>query len=318
MPIFYSSLRRKNQSVWNFGHNLPCTKLSSFNVCYLVRTSASTYYDYTLVKRKWERIVNRGFGRSNGIQDYAPPLTVASTATTAQGGAMLEGIREGVQGVSRLIAAGLGELSSVPAPSSPSLGQRPSRRQHSAQPSSSSVSTYTTNVSDSTRLSQSSASSLGDESTLREGGGAGEKDTDGGMELLMVRDTGENPTPNASPALERMLSDSSSDIDNEGKALANERTMKIHKRKSRGRANPPLLPFPSNSFDPSTITDSTRTKRPGTNGLPPVASIPGVGSLIAVSSSGDQPVASWVDSVGKKWEEIQRGHTYVLSSTVGN
>jgi hypothetical protein len=232
---------------------------------------------------------------------------------------MLEGIREGVQGVSRLIAAGLGELSPVPAPSSPSLGQKPSRR-HSTQPSTSSVSTYTTNVSDSTRLSQSSASSLGDESTLREEGGDNEKDTDGGTELLVARDTGEHPTLSASLALERMLSDSSSDIDSDGKALANERTMKIHRRKSRDRAKPPpLLPLSSNSFDPSTTTDSTgvkhifKAKRASTNGPPPVASIPGVGSLAAVSSSGDQPVASWVDSMGKKWEEIQRGHTYVLS-----
>lgn len=50
-------------------------------------------------------------------------------------------------------------------------------------------------------------------------------------------------------------------------------------------------------------------------GLPLVAS--SIGSLAVGGGSADvQPgVSSWVGSVGKKWEEIQRGSTYVISTS---
>jgi hypothetical protein len=280
--------------------------------------------------------VNRGFSRSNGISDYATLNSTSAASATAQsqGGAMLEGIREGVQGVSRMIAAGLGDLAPVPVASSPSPAsasrQKAARRRHSTQPSSSSVSTYATDTSDSTRLSQSSASSLGDESVLREEG-------EGHSEQMEaeVRDTSSKPDTSADTVCERKRnfrpSDSSFDVGSKGRpspsSIASERTTKIHRRKSRDRASsPPPSAFTSESLVSSTITSPTanstsmkhspKTKRSSMNGLPPATSIPGLGSLTGVNSSGGQPVASWVDSVGKKWGEIQRGPTYVPFSFI--
>jgi hypothetical protein len=234
---------------------------------------------------------------------------------------MLEGIREGVQGVSRLIAAGLGELSAAPAPSSPTpistSRQTPARRRHLAQPSSSSISTYATNASNSTRLSQSSASSLGDEP-----GEAERDDEDEREEALMLKYSDAKPIVNASPEWkpnsgpsESSFGISSKDSDRPSISFSPERTAKIHRRKSRDCSSPPS----SKSFDLSTTTSPSvvapsakqtlKAKRASVNMLPPVASIPGLGSLTTVGGSGGQPVASWV---GKKWEEIQSGSTYAL------
>jgi hypothetical protein len=277
---------------------------------------------------------------------------MTGTAAQLQGGAVLEGIREGVQGVSRLIAAGLGELSSGPSPSSippsPVTGSTPSqtraaRRRHSTQPSSSSASTFTTNASNSTRLSQSSASSLGDDGALREEGGErdGEGEGEGEREdreeesdVTTVKDTRvtRSMSPNAAVVKQQNSRLSESHFDSGSKErhslppsppMASERTIKIHRRKSR---DPPPSAFTSKSFDVSTTASSPtadsarakqtlKAKRASMSGLPPAASIPGLGSWTAVSGSGGEPVASWVGSVGKKWEEIQLGSTYVLFSS---
>ena len=231
---------------------------------------------------------------------------------------MLEGIREGVQGVSRLIAAGLGELSSAPVSSSPTptstSRQTAARRRHLARPSSSSISTYATNASDSTRLSQSSASSLEDEP-----GEAERNDEDEWEEALMLKYSDAKPIVDANPnrKLNSGLLESGFGINSKDRTSISspERTAKIHRRKSRDCSGPSS----SRSFDlstttsPSVVTPSPKqtlkAKRASVNALPPVASIPGLGSLTAIGGSGGQPVASWV---GKKWEEIQNGSTYAL------
>jgi len=102
-----------------------------------------SYANYNIVKRKWERIVNRGFGKSLSPGDASanapstspsssllstspspttsslvnsnfPLSSVLSPTTNAPGAAVVfEGIKEGVQGMSRLIAAGLESIVQV-------------------------------------------------------------------------------------------------------------------------------------------------------------------------------------------------------------
>jgi hypothetical protein len=230
---------------------------------------------------------------------------------------MLEGIREGVQGVSRFIAAGLaiGELSAPsPSPSpSPLPATRPMRRTHSTAPSSnSSISTYTTK---STRFSQSSASSLGEEPPHTP------LEDDDTAQVLMVHDTGATPTMSPNPAFmhkqqqrqEHARSARSSFEAPQDTSTSN----KIHRRKSRDIptlgevfgssqvSSPPRSASPS--IDPSAKLEATKAKRASLNGsaFPPISSIPGLGSLTVGTTS--PPVSSWVGSVGKKWEELQRG-----------
>jgi hypothetical protein len=65
--------------------------------------------ELTQLKRKWERIVARGLERQHG------PTASISSAPAARAPAnadMLDGFREGVQGVGRLLVAGLADLTS--------------------------------------------------------------------------------------------------------------------------------------------------------------------------------------------------------------
>lgn len=204
---------------------------------------------------------------------------------------MLEGIREGVQGVSRFIAAGLaiGELST---PSSPA------RRTHSAAPSSSSsVSTSTTK---STRLSQSSASSFGEEQLI--------EDSDA-MQVLMVYDTGATPTMSPNPAFMQLHDqrDDGFEAHQETSIPSPPATAsEMHRRKSRDPIQSSSSTRPSSpSNDPSAKRDATKAKRESISGFPQVSSIPGLGLIAAGANS--PPVASWAGSVGKRWEELQRG-----------
>ncbi|CAA7257294.1 unnamed protein product [Cyclocybe aegerita] len=89
------------------------------------------------LKRKWERIVNRGFEKSQSPSSVVPsspsptPTSLNASATPPStnqsyassngplpGAVVLEGIKESVQGVSRLIAAGLESIGGTTAPSS--------------------------------------------------------------------------------------------------------------------------------------------------------------------------------------------------------
>jgi hypothetical protein len=57
----------------------------------------------------------------------------------------------------------------------------------------------------------------------------------------------------------------------------------------------------------SAENEKKMANRASRNELPPVSTIPGLGSLSAAS----QPVSSWMGSASKKWEELQKGPTYV-------
>lgn len=156
--------------------------------------------------------MNRGVERElysvpvNGIHD--------------SGSVVFEGIKEGVQGVSRLLAASFSTSTSVaPAPSPassrrqpksrpPSLSHTLNRKSHSAKESDSSISTYATSRSaTTTRLSQSSQSSFGEEynGIVEESQsaeavlGQDEDEDDPNIQVLMVRDTGATPTMSPNP-----------------------------------------------------------------------------------------------------------------------
>ncbi|KZT68884.1 hypothetical protein DAEQUDRAFT_670551 [Daedalea quercina L-15889] len=250
--------------------------------------------ELTQLKRKWERIVSRGMDRAS---ISAPSSSVASPLSP------LDGIKEGVQGVSRLL---LGDLSS-PGASSPTVPVQPvagfatmSRaaahrsRGHVNSQSTSSISTTGT-TSTSVRLSQSSASSLAfddppqelDEKVEGEGKGEGKGEGEAEEHRGSVE---------ISPA----------------SAL---RAAKLHRRKSRDSAptRPPESPTTPNAASvtsPTSTSSARASKRASLNlssGLPPPA-IPGVGALAV------QPVSSWMEtvgsSVGRKWDEIQKGETF--------
>jgi len=276
------------------------------------------------LKRRWERIISRGFETSN------------SDSTQSQsGGAVLEGIREGVQGVSRFIAAGLaiGELS--PPPTSAS-SQPDIRRTHTSNHSNSSISTTTTK---STRFSQSSTSSIGEESLLkdekRDLGPSGEDDN---VHVLIVRDTGATPTMSPNPHFVRKQqqhqeqqerakafapSSSHSSFETEPDCFPSgsmHKSTKAHRRKSRNSSN---LTFPFDnlvspmdavSITPSVDLEREASKRASMNAsaFPPVSSIPGLG-LLAAAAASPPVVSSWVGSVGKKWEELQCGSGFSKS-----
>lgn len=93
-----------------------------------------------------------------------------SILNTGSSGVVFEGIKEGVQGVSRILAAGLSmadyqQPASLPASLASHFQARSSMSMHSANSSNSSISTTTTFASRSTnaRFSQSSFSSIGEE-----------------------------------------------------------------------------------------------------------------------------------------------------------
>lgn len=235
---------------------------------------------------------------------------------------MLDGIREGVQGVSRLLAAGLGELSSaasLPSPVSSSRSPGAPRQSHSTQTSSSSVSTYATTASKSARLSQSSASSLEDSSgelpAHEEVEEKGKRDQ--GVEVHVINGVGTPLTPstNSVPAVHKP------NCGQESCSNVSKSTRKTHRRMSRDTSQPLSPSLSSRSIDLSTTSPSSgsfkrtlKAKRMSGAALPLVASpTPVLGSLTAAGmSAGVQPsVSSWVGSVGKKWEEIQRASTYV-------
>lgn len=241
---------------------------------------ASQEAELTQLKRKWERIVNRGFDRVYAANGITPPQSTS--------GPVLEGIKEGVQEVSRMIATGLGEYGSTPPnPTNPIL--TPSRT-HSTHQSTSSV---ITSCSGGTQPSHSSANSsiIEDDfpSDLPEEG-----EVLGKQNQVRVLDEAAQsfsctPIPEDSTAV---------DIT---KASLNEKISKTLRRRSRD------VPFETVEKDPLKLGQARQQER--RSPTLPTSSMPGLGTL----PSG---TPSWVlGTVGKKWEELQRTETYVYSHT---
>ncbi|KAG6877556.1 hypothetical protein C0993_006053 [Termitomyces sp. T159_Od127] len=251
------------------------------------------------LKRKWERIVNRGFLNNPS----------ASVSTSQGNGAVFEGI---VGGVGRFIAAGLaiGEQRS-PSPS-PSSVTRP--LPHSYFQSSA------THAIKSSPLSQSPASSIAEGSALalatNEEAGDGEL-----AQILMVHDTGATPTMSPNPAFEHHRQQQQQQYitqpDLEVPPLNNPKLFRRKSRDVHSRAPVPCEgPSTSSSQFESNLEatqaakkEAMRAKRAtvhGTN-FPPVSSIPGLAALTVGPAS---PVPSLVESVGKKWEGLQSSFTF--------
>lgn len=231
------------------------------------------------LKRKWEKIVNRGFDRVYAANGITPPQSMP--------GPVLEGIKEGVQEVSRMITAGLGDYGSAP-PNSTNSVPTPSRT-HSTRQSTSSV---TTSSSGSTRFSHSSANSplIEDDFPLepRE-----EDEVLGKKDQIQIFDE-LSQSPSCAPILE-----DSTAVDISKSGLDEHKASKTLRRRSRD------VPSETTGKAPSELAQVRQ--REGKLLLLPASSMPGLGTL----PSG---TPSWVlGTVGKKWEEFQRTETYVYS-----
>ncbi|KAF7326354.1 hypothetical protein MVEN_02621700 [Mycena venus] len=266
------------------------------------------------LKRKWERIVSRGFTSPHNVSTPTTstsssfPSTSTSAAslssfgtsvsgsslenaTSANGGAVLDGIREGVQGVGRFIAA----LSPTAAAHSHSyfesvISPRPNGRYRRASPN---------------RRNRPSAPQRIPARRRKRG----EED---GAQVLMVHDTGATPTMSPNPAFrarqqqrERQptggttgTGDSSAEAEEEF-FFAQAQAASFVPAKS-----------PTKSFTPpqsQTPTPPPTAKRSavhhggslGAAGLAPL--VDGVG-LNAPAAT----VSAWVGTVGKKWGELQK------------
>lgn len=247
--------------------------------CMELRTQlASQEEELTQLKRKWEKIVNRGFDRVYAANGITPPQSTS--------GPVLEGIKEGVQEVSRMITAGLSDHGSAPPNSAhPILALS---RTHSTHQSTSSV---TTSSSGSTRFSQSSANSslVEDDFPLgpEEGQALGKKD-----QVRTLEEISQSPT--CTPILENPTT-----VDILKTSLDETKISKTLRRRSRD------VPSETTGRVPSKLSQGRQ--REGKPPMLPTSSMPGLGTL----PSG---TPSWVlGTVGKKWEELQRTETFAKS-----
>ncbi|OCH87776.1 hypothetical protein OBBRIDRAFT_132814 [Obba rivulosa] len=256
--------------------------------CLELRTQLAMHEaELALLKRKWERIVSRGMDRA---------YSSAGSSTAPANAAVLDGIKEGVQGVGRLL--GISELSSPtsspqlhpPSTSTTRATLPPKVRadlRHAPTQSTSSVSTAgttSTRASSSSgydprvRLSQSSVSSVDD--VPREE----DEECSSGVRSAEVE---------LSPA----------------SAL---RAAKLYRRKSRDRPVPGIaVSQDSASREDEDDTVTYRNTRPR-------AEVDESRSAKRASLQGSLPPgSSWMgsvgSSVGRKLEQLQKGDTFTKS-----
>jgi len=279
------------------------------------------------LKRKWERIVSRGFsgGPPPGSTAIGNRLHNAFDASDAspQTAAMLNGIREGMQGVGRFIA-GLGVEATMN--STPNKGsekeddvavlptpilQRKSKQNRADRESNSSVSTSSTDAS--SRLSQSSMSSIEDVSP----------------DDNVDRADGEETKLKRSPVLPEEV------VYPTRIQKRSSNSMRRRKDLSISHASFTLLPTQTHIANDETPVSSKedapesqqrpshkRTATMSSAALPPPSSIPGL-STLATGNINPLPLptfSSWVDtmgkSVGKKFEQMQGGRVHKRASTL--
>ncbi|KAJ7442496.1 hypothetical protein B0H11DRAFT_2204427 [Mycena galericulata] len=243
------------------------------------------------LKRKWERIVSRGFTSPHNSSLASTSSGTASgssienspTPTSANGGAVFDGIREGVQGVGRFIAA----FSPTPYSSFESV------LPHGMHSPSSSMSTMATSTSagKSTRLSQSSVSSIGEEPCPPSAERAAD-DADG-AQVLMVHDTGATPTMSPNPEF------------NARRQQRSRERLRTPDSSAEAEADFFLASAQAATSTPAPARPGAAKRASSTNALPGLA---GVVESVA-------PVSAWVGTaVGKKWEELQRAPTFAKNS----
>ena len=248
--------------------------------CMELRTQlASQEEELTQLKRKWERIVNRGFDRVYVANGITPPQSTS--------GPMLEGIKEGVQEVSRMITAGLSDYGSAPLNS-----VHPVSALSRTHPTRWSTSSITTSSSGSTRFSHTSAnSSLVEDDFLSESPEEGEV-TGKRDQTRIFEEVSQSPT--CAPILENLAA-----VEISKTSLDEDRVSKAFRRRSRDAPSGATRKVPSKF--------GQGRPREGKSPVLPTSSMPGLGTL----PSG---TPSWVlGTVGKKWEELQQTETYVYS-----
>ncbi|KAF9652412.1 hypothetical protein BDM02DRAFT_3183795 [Thelephora ganbajun] len=248
--------------------------------CMELRTQLASQEDeLAQLKRKWEKIVNRGFDRVYATNGMTPPQGTS--------GPVLEGIKEGVQEVSRMIAAGLGDYDSSPSNSTKSV-PAPAKT-HSTHQSTSSV---TTSSSGSTQFSHSSANS-----SLVENGFPFEPPERGEVsrektQARIFEEASQSPT--YTPILEN-----STVVDISKTGPDEVKISKTLRRRSRE------VPSETTGRVPPKLGQVQQ--REGKSPMLPTSSMPGLGTL----PSG---TPLWVlGTVGKKWEELQRTETFTKS-----
>lgn len=224
------------------------------------------------LKRKWERIVRREFGR-----DIPPTSTPASPATST----VLNGLVGGVRALAAATTSPpLTPSTSRPRPSSSAVANREKSQSASNSVSSTTTTTTTSSVPSavgSPCLSQSSMSSVAETKT-----GSGKVDSQ--REEVIARDSGGmNLQSPSSKVLRRHSRDSQAPLADALKALTGEEP-----------------PSGSGSGKRASASPSSPTS----------ASIPGINPLSAMGlgrANLGEAAQGWVDSVGSKLAELQRG-----------
>ncbi|KAF7761368.1 hypothetical protein Agabi119p4_9360 [Agaricus bisporus var. burnettii] len=295
------------------------------------------------LKRKWERIVNRGLERD---------LHSATTNSSDPSSAVLEGIREGM---SRLLAAGFSTSAPAPAPyaSSTTIPKTSRSRPHSliykthfTEESNSSISTFATTRS-TARSSQSSMSSC-DEIVK---GGVEERERDNNSnsgsddfknQILMQNRQSQHKNLCLRP---KSLPQQKENLLSEGEKWSSDvqpTTSKVHRRKSHEVArtldfehldfsslSPSVMLYPASEsrksaspenspplgrsstsphlgHDTNGVSGASSRSNSGV-GLAPMSLIPGLGMTTGATTPA---VGSWMDTVGKQWDKLQKSSTF--------
>jgi hypothetical protein len=223
------------------------------------------------LKRKWERVVRREFGR--GIPSTSSP---ASPVTSA----VLNGLAGGV----RALAAATTSPPLTPSmsrtrPSSSAVANREPSRAASNTVSSTTTSSSAPSAAGSPRLSQSSMSSVAEVKT-----DSGK--VEGQREEVIARDSGEiKLQPPPSKLLRRRSRDSQAPLADALKALTGEDSQSGSGKQANASAN---------------AASPTPVSIPGINPL----------STIGLGRANlGEAAQGWVDSVGTKLAELHRGET---------
>ena len=302
------------------------------------------------MKRKWERIVNRGFERTSSTSlpspttPYTPP-TLATNATSSSSGVVLEGIKEGMQGMGRFITAGLGSIAHVgvaegnTSVSSSTAALSPTSRGNRRRSSNFPVPLRLGSGNNYEHESQSSSSTSASFTTFA-------SSSTSATSLMLEQGTTQVPSPPFTPTCDEGPNgyDEFGDFEEAPTQSLNElveqdenpeQILMVHDT----GATPTMSPNPdfqrrnqseveqkdvsglNSGWDDGWTTSATHAVQPfptkspkiKTPSLPGVSSIPGFAlSSMPTNGTTSQSMSTWVESVGKKWGEIRESQTSVF------
>lgn len=267
------------------------------------------------LKRKWERIVHREFGRNIPLSSTSnsTPAATLSLANTSSA-VVLNGLVEGVRALAAATAApphvASSKTHSRALSSSSAFAKRMTRQVPSNSISSTTTTTTTTTTSSaagSPRLSQSSMSSVAEEKP--------------DLEKVEALPEGDVVSRNE-------------DAREASAPLSTKRALVAQRPQQRSPTSPRHPPSPSSktvrrhSRDSRVpLADALKSLTGESSNLGKRASVGGVSSSTSVSISGMNPLGAmglgranlgeaaqgWVDSVGSKLAELQKGQTFSKS-----